>query len=266
MAESVSLYRTMFLSDLHLGALGCRADLVLDFLRHHRAETYVLVGDILDLWHPLLPHWTAADQAVVDHLRNRQTEGAALIYLRGNHDPRPEAAPPHSRLSDAPLDTLIHLAADGRRYLVLHGDACDARLLRAHILTRLGSRIDHLLRRADGGLKRLRFSTRIERRGPLEAMLTSINALIYRGRRHERRLVRLAKGQGVDGVICGHFHIAGLHRDHGLTYANCGDWVDSFTALAERPCGQLSLLDGRAAVPASVPDPAPIPDFGYVRA
>jgi UDP-2,3-diacylglucosamine pyrophosphatase LpxH len=79
--------RTLFISDLHLGALSSRPDLVLRFLQQHRADTYVLIGDILDLWHLLLPHWTAQDQAVIDHLQARARSGARLIYVRGNHDP-----------------------------------------------------------------------------------------------------------------------------------------------------------------------------------
>lgn len=234
--------RALFLSDLHLGALGARADLVLQFLLAHPADTYLLVGDILDLWQPLLPHWTARDQAVIDHLRARQAAGAAIIYLRGNHDPQPGLAPASRRVPAEARHDYLHRAADGRLYLVLHGDQVDSRWIRAHALTRLGSRIDHGLRRLDAGLHRLRGRTRGEARSTLEAVLARINALIYRRRSHERRLVALARARGADGVICGHFHIAGLNDDHGLIYANCGDWVDSFTALAETADGSLRLI------------------------
>lgn len=245
-------YRTLFLSDLHLGALGARPDLVLAFLQAHRAETYVLVGDILDLWHPLLPHWSAADQAVIDHLVARKAEGARILYLRGNHDPFPDRAPQHCRVPAEAQEALIHTTADGRRYLVLHGDACDGRLFRAHIFTRLGSRIDHGLRRFERLLTRRRPDTPPEARSAVDMLLTSINALLYLGRAHERKVLRLARRKQVDGVICGHFHIAGLHDDFGLTYANCGDWIDSLTALAETADGSLRLLDARKA-PALLP-------------
>lgn len=236
--------RTLFLSDLHLGALGARSDLALSFLEAHRAETYVLAGDVLDLWQPLLPHWTDADQAVIDHLNARKAEGAALIYLRGNHDPYPERAPEAARPHAEALDRCVHEAADGRRYLVIHGDALDRRVFRAHVFTRIGSRIDHGLRLLDRGLKRLRLESPGEARSSIEALLAWLNSLMHARRKHEKRLVELARSEGFDGIICGHFHMEALHDEHGLIYANCGDWVDSITALAEAHDGTLQLLSG----------------------
>lgn len=243
--------RTLFLSDLHLGALGAQSGRILDFLRQHRAETYVLVGDVLDLWQPLLPHWSAGDQAVIDHLNARQAEGAELVYLRGNHDPDPERAPEAKRPQVQAVERHVHQAADGRRYLVIHGDQLDARLFRAHVFTRLGSRLDHGLRLVDRALQRLSRSSPGEARSAIEALLAWLNTLMHLGRRHERRLVALARAEGLDGVICGHFHLAGLHRDHGLVYANCGDWVDSLSALAETFDGRLRLV----SAPQPVLDP-----------
>ncbi len=256
-------YRTLFLSDLHLGALGCKSDRLLAFLDGVEADTYLLVGDVLDLWHPLLPHWTAADQAVIDLLSARMAAGARVIYLTGNHDPRPEAAPARCRLPVTPCRDWVHEARDGRRYLVVHGDICDMRMFRAHVFTRLGSRIDHMLRSLDRALIRLRRRSSPEARSTVEALLGSVNSLMHRGRAHERRVVALAKARGLDGAICGHFHIADLHDDHGLIYANCGDWVDSLTAIAEEADGRLCLL---SAQPVRVGGAQSAPDYGLVQA
>jgi UDP-2,3-diacylglucosamine pyrophosphatase LpxH len=250
-------HRCLFLSDLHLGALGCRTDLILGFLQAHHAETYYLVGDILDLWHPLLPHWSDGAQQVIEHLRARKAAGAQFVYLTGNHDPSPDCVPERHRLPVAACDEAVHIAADGRRYLVTHGDRCDERMLRAHLLTRIGSQLDHMLRVLDRCLIRLRRRTRPDHRSAVEFILSSVNAVQYLGRGHERRLVNLARERGLDGVICGHFHISALHEDHGVVYANCGDWVDSFTALAEGQDGGLTLLGGRATI-AQVPAPLPV--------
>lgn len=241
-------HRALFLSDLHLGTLGSRADLVLDFLQAHSAEVIYLVGDIFDVWEPLVLRWSAAETAIVALLRQRAAEGVRLVYLSGNHD-APYATPRcRSALGDqiglpvTPERAVTHHAADGRRFLVLHGDVCDARALRFHVLTRLGSRIDSLLVMTDAALRRLRIVFGPQGRGPMKLLLSAVNDLLYRSRSHERRLVALARAQGLDGVICGHFHIAALHDDHGPLYANCGDWVDNFTALAESPDGTLRLL------------------------
>jgi UDP-2,3-diacylglucosamine pyrophosphatase LpxH len=234
--------RTLFLSDLHLGALGARADRLLDFLETTPAEHYVLVGDVLDLWQPLLPNWGREDQAVVDHLRQRQRDGARIAYLTGNHDPFPDRAPAGRRVPVVPQDEIVHAAADGRLYLVLHGDVVDSRLLRTHAVTRIGSRIDHGLRRIDLMLGALFRRSTGDARTTIGWLIAVLNRLLYARRLHERRLVALARARGLDGVICGHFHLADLNEDHGLIYANCGDWVDSFTAVGERHDGTLCLL------------------------
>jgi UDP-2,3-diacylglucosamine pyrophosphatase LpxH len=237
---------TLFLSDLHLGALSAHADAVLHFLIANPVQRYVLVGDVLDLWQPLLPHWTAQDQAVIDHLNQRVSAGAEIIYVRGNHDPDPKLIPPHARLTAIHLDRYVHTGANGLRFLVLHGDELDNRLIRTHTMTRLGSRIDHALRRLDKWLRRLS-RERARARSSIDCLIGGFNGLMYRGRGHERRLVGMAAAQGLDGVICGHFHIASLHRHFGPVYANCGDWVDSMTALFDPGTGELQLMHAGCA-------------------
>lgn len=247
-ALQVVRHRALFLADLHLGTIGSRADLILEFLSAHTAETIFLVGDIFDVWDPLVVRWTEAERRIVDLLRQRAEEGSRLIYLRGNHDAAymgDGCTTPHRAeiaLPVEPMDETVHEAGDGRRFLVIHGDVCDARPLRFHILTRIGSRIDSLLLLADSALRKLRFAFGPHGRGPLKLGRSAVNNLLYRNRSHERRLVALAKSKGLDGVICGHFHIASLHDDHGPLYVNCGDWVDSFTAVVETRDGRLQLL------------------------
>ncbi len=246
-------HRALFLSDLHLGAMGCRADLILDFLRKNTAPVIYLVGDILDIWHPLHLHWSATHDAILGLLEDRAVTGTRLVYLIGNHDaalrhsPAPEL---HAEIAER----ITHETARGERLLVLHGDTCDARILRWHICTRIGSRVDSALRRLDKGLRRFGRSLAPHERSLVETVLSWINAAMAMGHGHERRLVALARASGHDGVVCGHFHLADLHSDHGLTYANCGDWVDSFTAIAEDATGRLSVIGGRQSLGEALPD------------
>jgi UDP-2,3-diacylglucosamine pyrophosphatase LpxH len=260
MSQSLAPLRTLFVSDLHLGALGCRADLLLEFLVNHTAETYVLVGDVFDLWHPIFAQWGPPQQAVIDHLRARQSQGARLIYVRGNHDP---AIVPDARaLPVTPQDHLVHAMADGRRFLVLHGDEVDVRMFRTHLMTRIGSHLDFVLRSIDRALVRRLWQVAAHRRSVIETLLAMVARAYALRRSHEHKLVARAQAQGLDGVICGHFHVPGLHDRLGLTYANCGDWVDSFTALAENRHGRLVLLGGRRA---HVPGQSPAPQLAAVR-
>ena len=256
------VHRTMFLSDLHLGAQGCRAEAILGFLAQNDAETIYLVGDIFDIWDPLILHWGARQDRIVDILRARAAAGRRLVYLVGNHDRAlaglpAEAWPARARLGITAQRQVEHRAADGMRYLVLHGDVCDARWLRFHICTRLGSRVDGLLRLIDSGLRVLRLRFGREARGPIEMLLRGVNTLFYRSRSHERRLVALAEAAGCDGIICGHFHLAALHDDHRRRYANCGDWTDTCTAIVESRDGRLRLVAWDA--PGVVPDGAAAP-------
>lgn len=259
----VRYHRSLFLSDLHLGVIGSRADLVLKFLIANRADSYILVGDVLDHGHPLLSRWSAEHQAVVDHLRARKDAGAEVVYVRGNHDPAPGSVPAHRRLPAEVVGEAVHVAADGRRYLVIHGDEADARPLRSHAMTRIGSLADQVLRGADTLIGQYIYAGDAGRRSVIESLLAVANRGLAPGRGHERRLAEIARASGFDGVICGHYHLAALRDLRGVSYANCGDWMDSFTALAEDFGGSMSLLGGREAFAAA---PRPALEGGFARA
>ncbi|RME18334.1 MAG: UDP-2,3-diacylglucosamine diphosphatase [Alphaproteobacteria bacterium] len=239
--------RSLFLSDLHLGARASRPGRVLDFLRAFEAETIYLVGDVLDLWHGGRVFWNARAEAVMDELAARARAGVRVVYLAGNHDAilrEPGAArlPTGFELREA----VIHAAADGRRYLVVHGDQADFRLLRSHALTRVGSRAEAALRNLDAMVARRRLPRVAGQRSHAERLIAAFNSLVVMADRFERKLTGLAAFAGADGVICGHSHKPLMREIDGVLYANCGDWVDSMTAIAEEPDGRLQLLAWRA--------------------
>lgn len=242
--------RAIFLSDLHLGARAARPRVVLDFLSRHEADTIYLVGDVLDIWHGGTVIWADASQAVIDELEARAEAGVQVIYLPGNHDAilrEPGAArlPKGWSLREA----LTHHAADGRRYLVLHGDQADNRLLRLHVMTRIGSRADAALRRFDAMLGRLFGARTHTAPSRIQRFLAAVNGIFVMGDGFARRLLSTARAIDADGVICGHSHKPMLRELDGMLYANCGDWVDSMTALLEDFDGTLRLVEwGRQAV------------------
>ncbi|HBM59597.1 UDP-2,3-diacylglucosamine diphosphatase [Salipiger marinus] len=245
-------YRSLFISDLHLGARACRVGPVQEFLRGVEAETIYLVGDIFDLWHGGRLHWTPRHDAVLGDLRARAARGTRVVYLPGNHDAAMRT--PGARVEGWEIcEAALHRAADGRSYLVLHGDQCDPRFLRWHLMTRLGSRIDASMRQVDGWMRRRAGLTDWERSFIDRIYAWSYNMLAM-GDGFETKLTKLAEAAGATGVICGHSHKPGV-RTHGqMTYANCGDWVDSLTALVEDFDGRLQLLAyERVPVPASRP-------------
>jgi UDP-2,3-diacylglucosamine pyrophosphatase LpxH len=237
--------RSLFISDLHLGAHGSQPDRVLEFLQGIEAETIFLVGDIFDIWHGRAI-WTSSHTNVVRLLLDRARNGTRIVYLPGNHDPVEHRSDSQWAGLIEITGRILHKTADGRRYLVMHGDCCDSRAMRWHVMTRIGSWLDWGLRTIEARLRGFRRELDPDVRGPVEAMIDLFNAALRHGNRFEERLIAAARASGADGVICGHFHKAALHRDHGLIYANCGDWIDSFTAIGEAEDGRL-LMMGRAA-------------------
>ncbi|OCX66811.1 UDP-2,3-diacylglucosamine hydrolase [Thioclava sp. SK-1] len=248
--------KSLFVSDLHLGARGSRAGKFLEFLRQVDAEEIFLVGDILDVWHCGTVQWGATHDAIMDELKRRARNGTRVVYLPGNHDAELRKRLGHDHEGLQLVDQLTHVAADGTRYLVLHGDQCDSRILRWHVMTRIGTRLDAWLRGCDAWARDVfHFRTRGEtERNLVELVIHGVSALLMVGNKSEKRLAELAIASDHDGVICGHFHKPALRDAHGIRYANCGDWVDSMTALVELFDGRLQLLDmGQQTQVAGVP-------------
>ncbi|MFC2967523.1 UDP-2,3-diacylglucosamine diphosphatase [Acidimangrovimonas pyrenivorans] len=238
-------HRSLFVSDLHMGARGCRADLFLEFLEHNDADTIYLVGDIFDNWQPMGSNWTPTHDAVIQAVMARADEGARIVYLPGNHDAffRRHYGTYFDRIEVT--EQAFHIAADGRRYLVLHGDCCDVFMRRARWLSRMAAQADGLLRGTSNLVNRVRRLLGMDELIFIERAILRFNTLIRYGNRFEKRLARLAADYDQDGVICGHYHKPALHNDFGVIYANCGDWIDSFTAIAENADGGLQLLRWR---------------------
>ncbi len=237
----------MFLSDTHLGAKGCRADRLLDFLTWHDAETIYLVGDIFDNRHPLRSNWSPAHDAVIQDLMGKVRDGARIVYVPGNHDEvfRRHYGVYFDRIEV--VESALHRAADGKRYLVVHGDCFDVVIEHALWLARIGARIDGAVRALNEALNRVRRRRGLADWSLMENMLARINRLITRGDLFEQRLTALAREHAAEGVICGHFHSPTIHERFGVTYANCGDWVETCTAIAEDAGGRLQVINWKDA-------------------
>jgi UDP-2,3-diacylglucosamine pyrophosphatase LpxH len=227
---------------MHLGARGCRADRILDFLSCHDADVIYLVGDIFDIWQPFRSNWSPIHDAVVRNLMGKARAGRRIVYLPGNHDAVLR------RYYGVYLDRVeiveraLHMAADGKRYLVLHGDCFDMVVRHARWLSRIGVPMGGALRGSHSLVNRRRRARGLADWSLSETVLSGVNRLITQGHRFEERLAAEARQHGATGVICGHFHSATIHEEFGLLYANCGDWIESCTAIAEEPDGRLQVI------------------------
>lgn len=246
----------LFLSDLHLGTLGCKSLRLLDFLDRHEAGTIFLVGDILDTWRPMGANWKPAHHDVLRLLADRATAGARIVYVPGNHDSFFRHHLGANFFNFEILRETEYTAADGTRFLVTHGDCCDVfSQNRLAALSKAGSWLETGVRRLGQGINLAR--EKLGRGGwdGLETALARVNTAIRARDRYEERLAALARSRGFDGIICGHFHQPALHSDFGVVYANCGDWVENCTALVATARG-LELIRWDEPAPALTSDRA----------
>ena len=235
--------RTLFISDIHLGSKASKADFLLDFLRFHEAETIFLVGDIVDGWRLKRSwYWPQNCNDVVQKLLRKGRKGARIIYVPGNHDDFMREFPGIHFGGIEVAHNMIHEAADGKRYLIIHGDQFDTVVMNMRWLAYLGDRAYELAIFAN------RLVTRVRRMMGLPywsfsswAKLQVKRAVNFIGE-FQRVVADEARRSNVDGVICGHIHHAVIEDIDGITYINTGDWVESCTAVVEHFDGRMELI------------------------
>ncbi len=237
------IYRTLFLSDIHLGTRGCQAELLLDFLRHNDAETIYLIGDIVDGWRLKSGwYWPQAHNDVLQKLLRKVRKGARMIYVPGNHD---EFARDYIGMVFGGVevaDHAYHMTADKKRLLIVHGDQFDIVVQHARWLAWLGDWAYTLALWLNLGFNKIR-----RRLGfpywsfSAWAKLKVKNAVNFIGA-FETALAEAARRHQANGVVCGHIHHAVIRDIDGITYINTGDFVESCTAVAEHEDGRLEVL------------------------
>lgn len=236
-------YRSIFISDTHLGSRGCKSEFLLDFLESNDSQQLYLVGDIFDGWR-LQKRWRWNPQydAIIHNVLGRAQKGNKVVYLSGNHDGFTRNFTGHSVSQVELVEECIHTTADGRRLLVLHGDKFDGVVKFPAWLTKIG----------DWGYERLltvnRFYNQLRVRCGYSYW--SLSSYIKQNAKsavdyieaYEDAVAQEARQQGLDGVICGHIHHAAIREIDGVLYCNDGDWVENCTALVEDWDGNLRLI------------------------
>ena len=252
-------YRTGWISDVHLGTRGSKAVELLNFLREAEFETLYLVGDLIDIWAMRRSiYWPQEHNDVLQKLLRKGRKGTEIIYIVGNHDEFLDRFWGHYG-SMVIQENAVHLTADGRRLLVMHGDELDTVVQNMGWLAHLGDLGYRLLMHCNGLVNfcRRRFGLGYwSLSAYVKAEVKNIVSFISR---FEEAVVRYARDFDVDGVLCGHIHTAAIREIHGVDYYNAGDWVESCTAIVERYDGSMELLHfaGQAlSADSVVPDPS----------
>jgi len=256
-------YRSIWISDIHLGFRGCQAEFVRDFLQSTECKQLYLVGDIIDVWAMQNGvYWPQTHNNVIRAILDKARQGTEVVFIPGNHD---EVFREHIGIdlgNIAVRDEIIHTTADGRRLLIMHGDKFDQVVQNGRWLAMLGSRLYELLLSVNHRLNAVR--RRLGRdywslAGFLKHRVKK--AVNYIGN-FEQAVAREARRRGVDGMVCGHIHHAEIRDIDGVMYCNCGDWVESCTALIEHHDGSLGLLrwtEGHEVIATAWPEPAAAP-------
>lgn len=242
--DDIKRYRTIWISDLHLGTAGCQAERLLEFLRCHDADTLYLVGDIVDGWRLKKRwNWPQTHNDVVQKVLRKVRKGTRVVYIPGNHD---EFARQYDRQLFGGIEVMLeaeHMTADGRRLWVTHGDQYDGVIQYAKWLAYLGDQLytfilmlNHWFNRARNRLGLRYWSLSQYLKHKVKDAVAFISA-------YEQLIISEARRRNFDGVVCGHIHKAEMREVDGILYCNDGDWVESLTALVEHENGRLELID-----------------------
>jgi UDP-2,3-diacylglucosamine pyrophosphatase LpxH len=248
--------RSIFLSDIHLGTRACQAERLLEFLREYPAENVYLIGDIVDFWAMNRGiHWSRAQNTVVQKILRRARHGEHVVLIPGNHD---EALREYvdAAFGDIELASeFVHVTADGRRFLLIHGDEFDQVTRHHRWVALLGDVAYNALVRCNTLLSWLRRSLGRPGYWSLAGYAKrKVKKALQFVLDFEDSVIHAVRQRGLDGVICGHIHTAALREVGGLIYGNCGDWVDSCSAIVEHGDGRLEVVHW------SQPETAPAPD------
>jgi len=236
-------YRSIFISDLHLGTPGCQAEALLSFLKHNSSDYLYLIGDIVDGWQLKRRwHWPQAHNDVIQKLLRRARKGTRVIYVPGNHDEFARQFVNHQFGGVELLEEAEHTLADGRRLWLTHGDYFDAVVQYAKWLAHVGDNLYELTLKLNRYLAKFRsylglpyWSLSAYLKHKVKSALNYVSAF-------EDALAQEAKRRGFQGVVCGHIHRAQIREIDGILYCNDGDWVESRSAMIERFDGSLEIL------------------------
>ena len=236
-------YRTIWISDMHLGARECQAPRLLDFLKHHQSEQLYLVGDVFDGW--ALKRrwfWTQQYNDVLQKILRRARKGCKITYIPGNHDSFARDYDGMKLGGITIRNRCIHETVDHRRLLIIHGDEFDGVVTNARWLAHLGSVMYDFVLWLNRGFNFIRRKLGYDY-WSLSAWLKHQvkNAVMYMDR-FEEILADEARRSKTDGIICGHIHHAAIRDLGGVTYYNTGDWVESCTALVEHFDGSMEIV------------------------
>jgi UDP-2,3-diacylglucosamine pyrophosphatase LpxH len=259
-------FRTLFISDIHLGTRASQAEAFLDFLSVHDAPVIYLVGDIIDFWRVRRGAiWPQSHNDVLQKLLRKVRKGTKIYFIPGNHD---EVLRAYCGASFGGIEIhrdIMHVTADGGRFLIMHGDEFDVVVCYAKWLAFLGDRSYEFALWCNHPINWMRRWFGFGYWSLSAYLKLRVKSAVNFIGEFEHAIAQEARRRDADGVICGHIHHAADRMIEGVRYINCGDWVESCTAIAEDHSGQFSLIHWHdrqlrrpSRGPAVLPAPTPV--------
>ena len=236
-------FRTIWISDVHLGTPGCQANYLLDFLKSHESETLYLVGDIIDGWHLKKGwYWPQTHNDVVQKILRKGRKGTRVVYIPGNHD---ESVRQFIGLTFGEIEVLedaVHTTANGKRLWITHGDLFDGVMQHARWLAYVGDSAYTFILKLNRWFNAIRVRMGLPYWSLSQYLKHQVKNAVNFISAFEHVMTEEARRRECDGVVCGHIHKAEIRDINGLLYANDGDWVESLTALVEEFDGNLRII------------------------
>lgn len=244
--ERTMKYKTIFISDVHLGTRDCKAVQLNDFLKNNTCDTLYLVGDIIDAWkiQQNKLKWKDSHTDVVRRILKLSRKGVKVVYVAGNHDEflRPMMKYVANIGSVQICNQIMHIGVDGKRYLVVHGDLFDGITRLAPWLSFLGDKAYDFVLSVNTRFNWIRHRMGFGYWSLSKWLKGRVKKAIDFMFQFEKTITDYARKKGFDGVICGHIHHAEIKDVNGITYMNDGDWVESLTALVEHMDGRWEII------------------------
>jgi UDP-2,3-diacylglucosamine pyrophosphatase LpxH len=235
-------YRTIFLSDVHLGARGCKAEELTDFLNKNTCDTLYLIGDILDFWKIKRScYFPSSHVKVVQKVLNMAESGTEVFFIPGNHD---EVLRPYCPLKFGNIkmyNEMVHETPSGKRLLIIHGDQFDV-MVNAKWLMKLGDIGYEILMKSNNAVHKIRSYFGYEYFSLSAYLKQKVMGAVKFISKYESLVTEAVRSRGVDGVVCGHIHHAEIRDMDNFMYINCGDWCESCSAICEDYDGTYSLV------------------------
>ena len=238
-------YRSIFVSDIHLGTKFAQAEAFLDFMKSTQSENLYMVGDIIDGWALKRKfRWKQAHSDVVQKVLRKARKGTNVYLITGNHDEFLRPFLPLMLGDNMEVDNAFeYVSVDGKKYYITHGDIFDSITLTKRWLAVLGDYGYEVLLNLNHILHFFRQKLGIKRYWSLSKYVKdNVKKSVSFITDFEQILAQHARHKGYDGIICGHIHKAEMKKIEGIEYKNSGDWVESCTALVETLDGEWKII------------------------